>query len=531
MMFKRTLIFIFILSICIYMVPRNAAYALETNVLKAKDILFVYDDDLTQKGYENVAAMADILTYMGYGTTYSTVTESRGMLGKFDSILFYHEGDSISSGFLRELQGLNNKIMVVGGGSVTDILKALGLNHASFQVRDAVVRFSYAFSDGIERPGMIKADKATIIHGTFPYSAGYIEADGKSSELTVSKGRFSCFGVFDFESDILKAAFSDQISKWKWPFENLPNSYPQYIIFDNVYPFFNGEKMLKVVEMLAQKGIPYSITVMPVYQNSEYPAMKHFCEILRYAQSKGAGIILKAPLINTDRPSLEEINRKMTSAVTAYNKYGVYPLAIEVPNNWIHDKLGLDVMRRFRTVILYNSQEKNSWSDIDGYNTVYSDGHHIIAPALLNGNTGSNLVNTYSTALYLDMNADAADIENRIKLIQESAVPLKSLRSISHTVYTNDKVIALKGNILTLNGRVQSLEYTPFTYEENFEYNRGVIGRLAESMARENRRLLIIVTGISIMFIIFIAVARYQNRRRFLYKSNSGQDAGKGGED
>ncbi len=529
MTFKRTLIFI--LSICIFMIPRNAAYALDANVLKARDILFVYDDDLTQRAYENVAAMADILTYMGYGTTYSTVEGSRGMLDKFDSILFYHENDSISSAFLRELQGLNNKIMVVGGGSVTDMLKALGLNYASFQVRDAVVRFSYAFSAGKESSGMLKAEKASIIQGAFPYSAGYIEADGKASELSVSAGRFSCMGVFDLESDILKAVFSDQISKWKWPFENLPNSYPQYIIFDNVYPFFNGERMLKVVDMLAEEGTPYSITVMPVYRNSEYPAMKHFCEILRYAQSKGAGIILKAPLINTAEPSLEEINRKMTSAVEAYNKYGVFPIAIEAPNNWIHEKLGLDVLRRFSTVILYTGQGRNSWSDTDGYNTVYSDGHHIIAPALLNGTMGNNMVNTYSTALYLDMNADTGTIEDQIKLIRDSAVPLKSLRSISHTVYTDDRVTALKGNILTLNGKVQSLQYTPFTYEENFEYNRGVIGRLAESIARENRRLLILVTGISILFTIFIAVARYQNRRRFLYKSNSGQNTDKGGAD
>lgn len=530
MTFKGTQIFI--LCLCIFfMMPLKGAYAREANVLKAKDILFVYDDDMTQRAYENVAAMADILTYMGYGTTYSTVDQSRGMLDKFDSILFYHEGDGINPVFLRELQGLNNKIMVVGGGDVTDIIKALKLNCVSFQVQDAVVRFSYAFSAGKESSGMLKAERATIVQGTFANSAGYIEADGKASELSVSADRFSCMGVFDYENDILKAAFSDQISKWKWPFENLPNSYPQYIIFDNVYPFFNGERLLKVVEMLAEKGTPYSIAVMPVYRNSEYPAMKHFCEILRYAQSKGAGIILKAPMINTAEPSLEEVNREITSAVEAYNKYGVFPTAIEAPNNWIHEKLGLDILRRFSTVILYTGQDRNNWSDIDGYNTVYSDGHHIIAPALLNGDTGSNMVNTYSTALYLDMNDDTGTIENQLKLIEDSAVPLKSLRSIAHTVYTDDRVVNSRGDILTLNGRVQSLQYTPFTYEENFEYNRGVVGRLAESMARENKRLLIIVSGISILFIIFIAVARYQNRRRFLFKSNSGQNTDKGDTD
>ncbi|HEX2927644.1 MAG TPA: DUF2334 domain-containing protein, partial [Ruminiclostridium sp.] len=456
---------------------------------------------------------------------------SRGRLGKFESILFYHEGNSVATSFQQELRGLSNQILVVGGGDTTDILKAMGLNYKAFQISGAAVRFTYAFSEGKDSSGLINADRAVILQGEFPYRAGYIEAGGKASALCSRAGRFNAMGVFDCKNNILKAALTDQISKWKWPYENLPHSYPQYIVYDNVFPFFSNERMLKVVEMMAGEGIPYSITVMPVYQNSEYPAMKHFCETLRYAQAKGASIILKAPIINTEKPSLVEINKRLTAAVAAYNKYGVYPIAIEAPNNWIHEKMGLDILRRFRTVVLYSEDAKNNWSDIDGYNTVYSDGHHLIAPALPDGDIGKNLINAYSTALFLDMNADIGTLKNQIEQIQGSEVPLKSLWSIAHTVYTDDRVVKTEGNILTVNGKVQSLEYTPFTYTDNFNYNRGVIGRLAESMARENKRLLIIVTGISVLFIIFIAVARYQNRRRFLYKRKSEPKSNKEGAD
>ncbi len=516
---------ILIMVLLIFMVitiffPVKAVSA-EDKTIKGKDILFIYDEDLSSKGKENVAVMADILTYMGYGTSYSTVNESIGMLNKFNSLLFYHESDSISSSFLKALEDTDIKIMMVGGGSTDDVLKSLKLDYTSIKVKDTAIKVSYKVGYGGASTTLIKAENAIIFQEGFPYRAGNIEATGKSSPLVVRDRRFSCMGTFDNESDILKAAFSEQISIWKWPFENQPNSYPQYIIFDNVYPFFNSEKLMKVVQLMDKKGVPYSITVMPVYQNTEYPAMKHFCEVLAYAQSKGASIILKAPLINTDTPSLEDINKKITTAITAYNNYGVFPIAIEVPNNWIHESLGLDVLKRFSTVILY-PEEKNSWTDSDGYNTVYSDGHHLIAPAILSSSSlGSNMIKAYPTALFLDINSDTDMLESQIKQIQQSEISLKSLWLTSHTVYTNDRVISHRDGILNVNGKVQSLEFKPFGYEESFNFNRGVIGKMAESMARENRRLLLIVTFISIIFVFFIVVARYQNRRRFLYKSTS----------
>ncbi len=521
MMFKRRVIFL--LTVLLLFSPLNSTLARDESYLKARDILFVYDDELSGKAIENIAAMADILTYMGYGTSYRTVSESKGLLDRFDSILFYHESEEINSSFLEELKKLDNKIMVVGGGEITELLQAVKATVKAIGMEDTTVRFSYPFYNGTQTAsGFVKADRATILQGKPQYTAGEAAAGGKTAALCASSGRFTGIAVFDSESDILKAVFSDQISRWKWPYKNLPNSYPQHIIFDNVYPFVNNQKMLKVVEMLEQKGITYSITVMPVYQNSEYPAMKHFCELLRFAQSKGASIILKAPLINTARPVLEEINKRISTAMSAYVNYGVYPIAIEAPNNWINETLGQNVLKRFSTVVLYNDNQKSSWTDQDGYNKIYLDGHHFITPALFNGNLSSNMINTYPTAIFLDMNTDIDTLEQQIKMIQDSEVSLKSLRSGAHSVYTDDQVISLKNNMLTVNGKLQSFEFTPFTYESSYNYNRGVIGRLAESIARGNQRLLIVVTGISILFIVFIVVARYQNRRRFLYKSDSG---------
>jgi len=524
-MFKRMCYFV--LAICVLFVFQIDIHAAEiTQDVEARDVLLVYDNELLDLTHENVAAIADILTYMGYSTHYSTIKESKGILNNFTHIVYYHESDFIEQSFLDELSRLDNKIMVVGGGDVSSLLKILKLPFTCTSIESTRVQLSY-YLDGKKEISMFaKSQRVSLLKGDFPYSSGTIMVGNQSTTLCVRSERFSNIAIFDSKSALLKAILTQQITLWKWPYENAPNIFAQYIVFDEVYPFFNTQKMMNVISMMKKLGVPYAITVMPIYQNGEYPAMKHFCEVLRYAQANGAAIFLKAPIMNTNKPILEDINKRISIAFTAYSSYGVYPIALEAPNNWIHEKMGQDILRRFRTIVLTLDQKENSWSGKAVYNTIYSDGHQIIAPALSVGDIEDNLISAYPTALFLDINTNIDDLRTQIKKIQESTVPLKNLWASSHSVYTEDKTLSYKDDILTINGEVQSLEFVPFKYNIEYQYNRGIIGRMADSFARENKKLLFIVFGISILFIFFIGIARYQNRKKFLYKSDSNDDLG-----
>jgi hypothetical protein len=516
-MFKRICLFL-LAALMLFSVQKNVLAREVSTDIESRDVLFMYDDELSEQAHENVAAIADILTYMGYSTYYCTVSESKGILDSFTHIIFYHEGNSIEQSFLDELGKLNNKIMVVGGGDIAGLLEALKLPLTYDKKENAISQITYSFNEEKQISMFIKTQNSIMLKGNFSYSRGTVTTEGQSASLCIRKGRLSNIAVFDSSNDMLKSILIEQISLWKWPYDNEPNTYPQYVIFDEVYPFSDTGKMMKVIDTMKKSGIPFVITVMPVYQNGEYPAMKHFCEVLSYAQANGAAIILKAPIINTDKPSLEDINKKISIAFSAYCSYGVYPIGIEAPNNWIHKKMGQDILRNFSTVVLTPDKNDNSWSDKDRYNSIYSDGHQIIAPAF--GDIGDNVITAYPTALFLSMDTDINDLQVQIEKLLNSAVPLKSLWLSPHSVYTSgNKYLSYNDNILTVNGKVQSLEFVPFKYDADFQYNRGIIGRMSDSIERENKKLLLLVIAISLLFIIFIVIARNQNRKRFLYKS------------
>ena len=73
--------------------------------------------------------------------------------------------------------------------------------------------------------------------------------------------------------------------------------------------------------------------------------MKRFCEVLRYAQSRGAGIVMHVPQVTLVNVTVEELQENIANAYSAYSRYGVYPLAIEAPDVWLMSEKGQDVLR------------------------------------------------------------------------------------------------------------------------------------------------------------------------------------------
>ena len=139
------------------------------------------------------------------------------------------------------------------------------------------------------------------------------------------------------------AFLSTLLQTWLWPYKNSPTAYGQYLVLDRIYPFADPERLLSLVEMLETENVPYVLCVMPIYANADYPAMKRFCEVLRYAQSRGAGIVMHVPQVTLANVTVEGLQENIANAYSAYSRYGVYPLAIEAPDVWLMSEKGHNI--------------------------------------------------------------------------------------------------------------------------------------------------------------------------------------------
>ena len=85
------------------------------------------------------------------------------------------------------------------------------------------------------------------------------------------------------------------------------------------------------------KDKPFVISVMPIYANGDYPAMKRFCEVLRYAQANGGTIILHAPITVREGENKDQVWDYLTIAMQAYINYGIYPVAVQLPESYMFE--------------------------------------------------------------------------------------------------------------------------------------------------------------------------------------------------
>ena len=318
---------------------------------------------------------------------------------------------------------------------------------------------------------------------------------------------------FDPSQEAQCAFLSTLLQTWLWPYKNSPTAYGQYLVLDRVYPFADPERLLSLVEMLETENVPYVLCVMPIYANADYPAMKRFCEVLRYAQSRGAGIVMHVPQVTLANVTVEDLQENIANAYSAYSRYGVYPLAIEAPDVWLMSEKGQDVLRGWRTVFLFRSDEA-LFGEKQAENTALRDGHQIVAPAYADATA---FTNAYAQAIYLDPSEDIETLRTQVNRLKNSRTALKKLSDVEGIVYAGDLYVHFyPADGLYVNGQAASLAYQRFNYDEDYVYDRGFVQYMTEQIQASNKLILAFVAVACTIFIAGMIISRRTTRRQLL---------------
>lgn len=508
-----------ILFIVPLIMPMKVSAAGETTA----DILFVYDDKLSEEETNEVSSAVDLLTYLGYSLRCCNQTTAADLVPDYTSVVFYHTHGEIYSNFSDTFAAGNANIFTFGGGDMTRILNGLDSSLKYKTVENTAVSYSYLFGSNLSE-GLTSIEKKTgLVDGKADYTSGSVFYDGKNYPYCFRSGRYTNLSVYNGKSDVMRAAFAIEIAKWLWPFNNPIHSYAQYVVINNVYPYTSPSRITEIVDLMKRENMPFVLAVTPIYSNGDYPATRRFCEALTYAQANGAAVAIKEPITNDSSVTLKDIDKSLTDSFKIFTDNGVYPAALVLNEKGIHDTLSINVMKRFKTVILEPSANEGGWTEKEIENTIYKDGHQIIAPALTDGGA-SGLTSAYASAVFIDVNKSSKEIDKFVNGIKDSSIPTMSLWASPQTVYTDDSMLSYEGGSLNFNKKSIKLTYSPFKYDENYDYRKGLFSQAVENMANGNGKLIILVSVISVVFIILIVLARLQNRSKFIIKHSKNEE-------
>lgn len=488
------------------------------------DLLIVFNDNADKYTVAAVNDLVEQLTYQSFEVSYGPASWSMEYLDQFSYIICY-DLNTYPIEFSKKLEEYENSgkaisphILFVGSGYLKDYLDYTGRAGKYQIINSSIGQVQYSFNGLDSRTGLVKEDFFIFLK-QFQYKSGELNVNDKKGYFCATAGAITHIPIANINDNLIKAAFNREVAQWKWPYNGSPHVFAQYIVIDRVYPYEDQEKLLKVVNLLISKKTPFVISVMPVYVNGDYPSMTHFCEILRYAQANGGAVIIHAPINQMVDFKTEVVLDYLARAMVIYHKQGVYPLALQVPRNWMFNKDTIEIMSHFSTI--FTTEEMDSYLKPEEMNSneVYRDGHQWVGASIPLDDTGVSNLSIYSTTVSISMEEDFNKISKKIQTCRNSFVPLKSLWDMDHSLWLDKELMNYKNGNLIVNDKKIDLTYTPSVYTEQYDYHRNMLQRFSRDLTSQNRKLILMVAITSVIFLLLILWARYMNRKRYFFSS------------
>lgn len=503
--------------LCLLFIISTAAYAADAPA-KTADILLIYDEENIAVDEADVERMCTIATSMGKSLAFGDIGDFKDSLGKFGYVICYRL-EEIDQDELRAVCDYEGNLMIFGSEFMKRYLGETQqsdlIGWESDQDR-GIMRYDFSFEDSFEE--IVDVENIAMFI-TEDEGSGTISVNDQTYPFCTRVGGVKFTPVTSLSAELVQAALMQELTYWMWPYLNAPPDYGQYLVLDCVYPFMNAEELLEKIEVLNGEDIPYIISVMPIYKNASYPAMVQFCQVLQYAQQHGAFVIMHAPIVQAVDKDNEEMYKVLTDGLTAYMDNGVYPLGIEVPVSWTHDDFYLDVMKRYRTVFVYNDDENSGFDMDSGYNKLYYNYHQLVMPVIALDKTGASYTACYSSAIYLDaVETDVQQIKELMETLKHQRVPFRDLWELEHSVWANELHLSHERGKLYLNDEKIEMTYEPVEYNENYDYNRDIINRITISLKNQNKLLTIVTVIVVLMFAVFMIYLRRINKRSLFYE-------------
>lgn len=484
------------------------------------ELLLLYDHGNHPLPTEDMERFSFIASCMGKSLAFGDVQAYQDSLASYDHVICYRLED-IPEESLRALCDYQGELMIFGSTLMKRYLEMTGradlvLWESGF---DRGV-MQYAFSPTATFESIVDAQDM-ILFQTESEGRGTISVNGQAYPFVseVAGVRFS--PITSLSTELAQAAVMQELTDWLWPYADRTPDYNQYLVLDSVYPFMDAGLLLNQVNALIEEGLPFVISVMPLYENTSYPAMTQFCQVLQYAQQNGGFVVMHAPLIQAVTLDADEIYATLTDGLAGYLDQVVYPLGIEVPLQWTYDDFFLEILQRYRTVFVYDDGTDSGFSLDAGRNRLCDNAHQLIMPVIELDNTMASYLTCYSSAIYLNAYETSVEqIHELAALLKNERVPFQNLWELSHAVWGNDVSLSYDHATLRLNGRPITMSYEPVPYDEDYDYNRDIIKRVTISIQSQNKVLLTVTAVVVILFAMFMLYLRRLNRLSFFYSDH-----------
>ncbi|MDF2668685.1 MAG: hypothetical protein K0R67_991 [Paenibacillus sp.] len=480
-------------------------------------ILILYDSlarGTTREG--NVEALQRLLASYGAKITLSTLDGyKQGTLKSYSKVAVVRnlaDLPLINSDYLKDFEAFEGDYLHIGEFIPAQVQAKLNIQTKT-TVRDTI-----QLSIGQLSQSLLRVENMSYMVRNSGISYGSISsANGDfQASYAAREGRFAVAPYFE-RGNLSELALAYVLKDWLGA---AAQSYT-YLLFQEVYPFSDLKLLEKLSDKLYSAGIPFMISVSPVFSNFEYPAMQRYLETLKYVQSRNGSILVNAPVVaSTISQEGNSLKGKMTAFVDALAQYGIAPLGMGAELYWAYDKeYALDGMGFFDSAVLFPNQQTMYKSQTDSSRPFVSSMYSLSLQELQQYKHTGRALQAFpmNTALTLKFHEQGAELDKSVQNLITSWVTFADYKYGAHKVQTDTNTIVSQEGSLLINGQHVDLSDAKKEISADFAYVQEEQKSFSKLFNFQNTVFIIIIV-LTLLVFGFLFIIGYRLYRRKYYK-------------
>lgn len=292
-----------------------------------------------------------------------------------------------------------------------------------------------------------------------------------------------------------------------------------YFLVKEVYPFSDLALLENMAERFYAAGIPFMVSVRPVFSNTDYPAMKRYLDALKVVQSRNGSILVQAPAV---MPSIgtgdHTLREKMAGFISLLAANGIAPLGIGAEMYWSYDKeYGPQGMGFFDSAVLFPDEKvmymEQSRASVAFGSSLYSLPLDTLQKIQVNGKAMPAF--PLDTAITVNMPEKQAALRDMLQLLDSYWITFADYKQGEHkTVSGNDRITSSHG-VLTINGQQLNIEHTPEKVDSTYQYTQEQRQSFARLFSVQNQFFIVAIILSLLLFGGLFAVGYRLYRQKY----------------
>lgn len=475
-------------------------------------VLIVYDSlgvGTEQAG--NVEALKRLLAAFSVRVTVQSIDSyTAGTLDSYSKLIEIHNRSDLMgemNEYSADLQSYKGDVLYIGEMPRNKLLHSLGL-----QVKAVEKIADLAIGPFIEKSIHLSSVLDSTLPGIQRY--GSLKIQDKSYPYAIRKGKYAY--VPFMKKDTLSEIVLPYILK-DWLQEEEQGHY--YLVFKEIYPFSDLLLLEHMSDQLYEAGIPFIVSVHPVFSNDDYPAMKRYINTLKYIQSRNGTILVESPVVATTIQDLDRsLYHQMEHFIDVLAEAGVVPLGMGAEMYWSYDEHYVaEGMAFFDSVVLFpdkrpvHKEERNSSAAF--MSSLYSVDSAFLKRYL----TEDRLVESLpmDTAITYDFMQEEDELEDLMDRLRNSWITFDDYKNGVHRVKTDNNELISENGSLVLNGVNLGIQASHVETSSDYEYKQKEQKSFETWFTVQNKIFIIIILITLFVFSGFLIIGYRMYKRKF----------------